>query len=126
MSSTSPAPLLDVEVQSGKPPMLLAEAGDAPSWAAEHRDMLRAAAVEHGSLLIRGLELRNADEVGAVFRRLGSLMTEREAFAPRRRYSDGVYSSTKWPPNQQMCMHHELSYRLEFAGLMLFACLSAP
>lgn len=25
-----------------------------------------------------------------------------------------------------MCMHHELSYRLEFPGLMLFACLTAP
>src|SRR5438045_7033300 len=53
-------------------------------------------------------------------------MTEREAFAPRRKYSDGVYSSSKWPPNQHMCMHHELSYRLEFPSLMLFACLTAP
>ena len=25
-----------------------------------------------------------------------------------------------------MCMHHELSYALEFPGLMLFACLTAP
>ena len=50
-------------------------------------------------------------------------MTEREAFAPRRTYSDGVYSSSTWPPNQPMCMHHELSYPLEFPGLMLFACL---
>jgi alpha-ketoglutarate-dependent taurine dioxygenase len=53
-------------------------------------------------------------------------MTEKEAFASRRTYSDGVYSSSKWPPNQPMCMHHELSYTLEFPGLMLFACLSAP
>ena len=48
-------------------------------------------------------------------------MTEREAFAPRQTYSDGVYSSATWPPNQPMCMHHELSYTLEFPGLMLFA-----
>ncbi len=53
-------------------------------------------------------------------------MTEKEAFAGRRRYSEGVYSSSKWPPNQQMCMHHELSYRLEFPSVMLFACLIAP
>ena len=53
-------------------------------------------------------------------------MTEREAFASRQVYSDGVYSSATWPANQPMCMHHELSYRLEFPGLMLFACLSAP
>jgi alpha-ketoglutarate-dependent taurine dioxygenase len=37
-----------------------------------------------------------------------------------------VYSSSTWPPNQPMCMHHELSYTLEFPGLMLFACLGAP
>jgi alpha-ketoglutarate-dependent taurine dioxygenase len=53
-------------------------------------------------------------------------MTEKEAFASRRVYSDGVYSSSKWPPNQPMCMHHELSYTLEFPAVMMFACLSAP
>ena len=37
-------------------------------------------------------------------------MPEREAFAPRQCTSRGVFSSTKWPANQPMCMHHELSY----------------
>ena len=53
-------------------------------------------------------------------------MTEKEAFAPRHLHSDGIYSSTKWPANQPMCMHNELSYLLEPPGLMLFACLVAP
>src|SRR2546430_4720879 len=119
--------MLNVDVRPGKSPLLRVEApGDAAGWAAEHRDRVRAVVAEHGSLLIRGLALRDAAGTDAVFRRLGSLMTEKEAFAPRRRYSDGVYSSSKWPPNQPMCMHHELSYRLEFPGLMLFACLVAP
>src|SRR6266496_3794815 len=127
MSSSSPTSLLNVDVRPGKPPMLWLDAtGDAPRWAAEHRDALRAAVVQYGSLLVRGLRLRDVAEIEAVFRRLGSLMTEKEAFAARRRYSDGLYSSSKWPPNQPMCMHHELSYRLEFPGLMLFACLVAP
>jgi alpha-ketoglutarate-dependent taurine dioxygenase len=109
-------------------PILRAEAaGDPAGWAAEHRDALRTVVAENGSVMVRGLGLRDAAEAGAVFRRLASgLMAEQEAFAPRRTYSDGVYSSTKWPPNQPMCMHHELSYTLEFPGLMLFACLSAP
>jgi alpha-ketoglutarate-dependent taurine dioxygenase len=108
--------------------MLWADAtGDAPSWAAEHRDALRALVVEHGAVLICGLELRDAATIGAVFRRLaGELMTEQEPFAPRTTHSDGVYWSTTWPPNQPMCMHHELSYALEVPGLMLFACASAP
>src|SRR2546429_2047796 len=127
MSSSSPTSVLNVEVRPGKPPMLRVDAtGDAPRWAAEHRDALRAAVVEHGSLLVRGLKLRDVAETEAVFRRLGSLMTEKEAFAARRSYSHGVYSSSKWPPNQPMCMHHELSYVLEFPRVMLFACLIAP
>src|SRR2546428_1963169 len=101
MSSSSPASPLDVDLQPGKPPVFRAEAtGDAPSRAAEHRETLRAAVAEHGSLLVRGLGLRDAAETEAVFRGLASLMTEREAFAPRRRYSEGVYSSSKWPPNK--------------------------
>src|SRR5947209_16591254 len=127
MSSSSPTSLLNVDVRPGKPPMLRIDAtDDAPRWAAEHRDALRAAVVDHGSLLVRGLRLRDVAETEAVFRRLGSLMTEKEAFAARWSYSYGVYSSSKWPPNQQMCMHHELSYRLEFPSVMLFACLIAP
>jgi alpha-ketoglutarate-dependent taurine dioxygenase len=127
MSSLPPTVLLDLDLQPGKPPMLRAEAtGDPARWVAECRDALRAAVAEHGSLLVRGLGLRDAAEAGAVFRQLGSLMTETEAFAPRRSYGHGVYSSSKWPPNQQMCMHHELSYALEFPSLVLFACLAAP
>ncbi|HYZ08344.1 MAG TPA: TauD/TfdA family dioxygenase [Pseudonocardiaceae bacterium] len=128
MPSSFPASLLDVERQSGKPPMLWVQApGDAASWAAEHSEALRTVVAEHGSVLVRGLGLRDAAEVGAVFARLATgLMVEKEAFASRRTYSDGVYSSSKWPSNQPMCMHHELSYTLEFPGLMLFACLGAP
>ncbi|MCX4536978.1 TauD/TfdA family dioxygenase [Streptomyces sp. NBC_01669] len=128
MSSISTVSPLDVELETGKPPLLRAGAtGDALSWAAEHRDALRAVVAEHGSVLVRGLGLRDVDGTGAVFSGLATgLMTEKEVFAPRRTYSDGVYSSSKWPPNQPMCMHHELSYTLEFPSLMMFACLGAP
>jgi alpha-ketoglutarate-dependent taurine dioxygenase len=125
---SSPSAILNVDLQTGKLPILHVEAiGESPSrWAAEHRDALRAAVVEHGVLLVRGLGLRDSSEVEAVFRRLGNLMGEKEAFASRQRYSTGVYSASNWPPNQPMCMHHELSYALEFPSLILFACLTAP
>jgi alpha-ketoglutarate-dependent taurine dioxygenase len=128
MPSSFSAPSLDVVRQPGRPPLLHVEAvGDAPGWAAAHRDALRATVIEYGALLVRGLGLRDATEVGAVFHRLADgLMAEREAFATRKAYGGGVYSSTAWPPNQPMCMHHELSYALEFPSLMLFACLQAP
>jgi alpha-ketoglutarate-dependent taurine dioxygenase len=109
------------------PTMRAEPTGDAPGWAGENREELRAVVAEHGSVRVRGLGLRDAAEVGAVFGTLATgLMTETEAFAPRQPLSDGVYSSTPWPANQAMCMHHELSYTLVFPGLMMFACLGAP
>ncbi|MFJ6389898.1 TauD/TfdA family dioxygenase [Streptomyces sp. NPDC091972] len=126
MSSTSLLPYLDPA--PGAPPVLHAKPADDPlGWAAEHREPLRALVHDHGCVLVRGLGLADPSTSEAVFRRLtDGLMPDHEPFAPRRRYADGVYSSTKWPPNQQMCMHHEVSYGLEFPGLLLFACLEAP
>ncbi|GES28270.1 amino acid adenylation domain-containing protein [Streptomyces angustmyceticus] len=128
MASSLPTSLPGLESPAGRTPMLRLDAAvDAADWVAEHRDALRAAVVEHGALLVRGLGLRHPDEVGAVRQRMGLLpVTEKESFAPRKTHSEGVYSSSAWPPNQPMCMHHELSYTLEFPGLMLFACLGAP
>ena len=127
MTASSGTAELNLDLQPDKPPMLRADAaGDAERWTADHRDALRALVAEHGCLLVRGLGLRDAAEIEVVFRRIGGLMPEMEAFAPRRRYAQDVYSSSKWPPNQPMCMHHELSYTLQPPGLMLFACVTAP
>ena len=123
----SAASLLDdVDLQPGRPP-LVHLSGGSPDWVAEHRDSVRATVLEHGSLMLRGLGIDDRDQVIDVFRRLGTgLMAEREAFAPRQVYAEGVYSSAKWPANQPMCMHHELSYLTEFPGMMMFGCLVAP
>ncbi|MFJ8629534.1 TauD/TfdA family dioxygenase [Streptomyces sp. NPDC093568] len=128
MPSSLPLSTPGVDLEPGKPPILRAGHPDAAeSWAAEHRDGVRALVAEHGSVLVRGLPPGDHAETAAVLRRLAAgPMTEREAFAPRQSYSDGVYSSSKWPPHQPMCMHHELSYTLEFPGLILFACRAAP
>ena len=128
MSSSPQAPALDVRTDPGRPPLLRADpAGDAPGWAAEHREAVRGVVAEHGSVLVRGLGLVDVAEAGAVFRSLTTtLVDEREAFAPREPHPGGVYSATPWPPNQPMCMHHELSYTLDPPGLLMFACLRAP
>lgn len=125
MTSSS---LLDVELRPGSPPVLRAGSpGDPAAWAAEHRGALRATVLEHGSLLVRDLDLTSADTAAAVAGGLTDrLVGEREAFAPRQPQPGGLYSATPWPANQPMCMHHELSYAVEFPGLLLFACLTAP
>src|SRR5438093_12979651 len=114
MASAFATSLLNVAGRPERPPLLRVDAADdAARWAAEHRDALRAAVVEHGSLLVRGLRLGDGADIAAVFRRLGSLMTETEAFAARQSYAHGVYSSSTWPPNPPIGMHHELTYAHE-------------
>jgi alpha-ketoglutarate-dependent taurine dioxygenase len=135
MTHSSLASLLDLELTPGEPPLVRADAGapdgaGAANWTAGHRNALRAVVAEHGYVLVRGLGLRDAAGTGATFRRLAvSLMDEKESFAPRQPLtaapdSGPLYSATPWPTQRQMCMHQELSYRLEFPGLLLFACLS--
>lgn len=121
-------PPLAAEWEPGRPATVRAPAVDDPArWAAGARDELHTALVEHGAVLVRGLGLHDPEGVAAVLRRLDvEPVAEREAFAPRQSYSPGVHSSSAWPPNQPMCMHHELSYTLGFPRLLLFACLSAP
>ncbi|HEY5882964.1 MAG TPA: TauD/TfdA family dioxygenase [Nakamurella sp.] len=125
----NPSPTAHLDRRPGSPPILRVDGVvDTPRWAAENRDALRSLVIEQGSVMVRGLRLRHAAEVGAVFRQLApaGLLIEKEAFASRQSYSEGVYSSSKWPSNQPMCMHHELSYVLQPPTLMMFACLTAP
>jgi alpha-ketoglutarate-dependent taurine dioxygenase len=125
MSSTveALAPLLE-----GRPPVLRAYANsDAEGWVADNLETLRSALLGHGSLLVRGLDVADAAQAGRLAELIaGPLVTERESFAPRTAYAPAVYSSSAWPANQPMCMHHELSYAQELPSTMVFACLQAP
>jgi alpha-ketoglutarate-dependent taurine dioxygenase len=93
-------------------------------WLAEHRDALLRALAAHRALLIRGLAVTGPAIVAQLCRSLElELMVEREAFAPRQEHPGGVYSSIRWPPGDPICMHHELSYRLDVPRILVLACL---
>ncbi|QTD96741.1 TauD/TfdA family dioxygenase [Streptomyces cyanogenus] len=122
---------LDLELAPGKPPILrVVESvapGHLPEWIGERADALEAALLQHGAVLIRGLGVRDAVALGGVGERLsGTVVPEREAFARRRPLGGPVVSSLEWPPDQPMCMHHELSYGLEFPQLLTIGCFTAP
>ncbi|MEU6866606.1 TauD/TfdA family dioxygenase [Streptomyces sp. NPDC046876] len=103
------------------------DTADAATWLQEQRHALRATVLDHGAVLVRGLGIKDPADVGRALRQLGAApVTETEAFAARQTHGEGVYSSAAWPPNQPMCMHHELSYTTEFPSLLLFGCLTPP
>jgi hypothetical protein len=119
---------LDLVSLPGRPLTLKADpGGDALSWVGRNRDQLRQITRDHGALVVRGLDLRAPSQVAAVFQLVGApLLAETETFAPREAHGNGVYGATSWPQRNPMCMHHELSYRLEVPGLMMIACLVPP
>ncbi|WEB43758.1 amino acid adenylation domain-containing protein [Streptomyces yunnanensis] len=122
---------LGLELAPGKPPVLRVTEDVAPGrladWTGERRAALEAALLEHGAVLIRGLGVRDAAALGSIGERLsGSVPAEREAFARRRPLGGRVLSSLEWPADQPMCMHHELSYGLEFPRLLTIGCFTAP
>ncbi|MFJ2559312.1 MULTISPECIES: amino acid adenylation domain-containing protein [unclassified Streptomyces] len=108
--------------------VLVARPGeDLVARAADHRTAVRAAVAESGAVLLRGLGVRTAADVAAVAEGLGiTAMTEREGFAPRTAHSPGLYSSSHWPSDEPMCMHHELSYAATVPATLVFGCLTAP
>lgn len=100
---------------------------DAAAWVAGHRHEIGESVDRHGALLVRGLRFASRQQaIAAVQEIVGAGHTEREGFAPRDQYAPGVYSSSHWPADQPMCMHHELSYAAEPPRLMVFACLTPP
>lgn len=95
--------------------------------APERRDELHTALLDHGALLVRGLGIRTAADAAAASRQaIAAPVPDEEPFAPRADLGGGVASSSAWPPDQPMCMHHECSYALSPPGLMALACLRAP
>ena len=119
---------LEIDVQKGKPAIVqIASGSNIDGWAGENRDALRASVTEHGAVLVRGLGLQDASGIAATFRDLAAdLISDREPFAMRSKIVEGVYSTTPWQAGQPMCMHNEMSYVAQPAGLMMFACLTAP
>ncbi|GGG13618.1 peptide synthase [Rhodococcoides trifolii] len=107
--------------------VLAADRVGVTEWITKHRNDVRDALAERGSIVIRGLAAPGADQVTEALSVLGAApTTDREPFAHRRRYADGVYSSTTWPAGQAMCMHHESSYSLDVPTLLLFSCRTPP
>jgi len=105
----------------------IVEAENTAAWFAANSQSLASTVDEHGAVLLRGLDVTTPAEVAVVADALGiKRMTERESFAPRSTYAEAVYSSSGWPPDEPMCMHHELSYADEVPSRILFGCLVAP
>lgn len=99
----------------------------ASRWLASMAESAQRAMAQCGAILIRGLPLHSAADVAAVRDQLIPKTAEpAEFFAPREHHGGGVFSPMRWPHDRMLCPHHEQSYSMEFPGVVLLACLTAP
>lgn len=107
-------------------PLLVEPAADAvnlATWAVAHRALLEEKLLEHGAILFRGFPVESPDQFQQFGRDVfGELLDYKERAAPRVEIGKGIYTSTEFPPDQWIPLHHEMSYSHNWPMKILFYC----
>ena len=90
---------------------------------AESRSWLEEALECHGGVLLRGFEVDGPSDLQRVVQTsVGELLPYVEGQSPRTKVQDKVYTSTEYPPDQDITLHSELSYTAEPPHHLFFHC----
>jgi alpha-ketoglutarate-dependent taurine dioxygenase len=93
------------------------------AWAEHHRDYLEKKLLEYGAILFRGFRVDGVDQ----FERLSHAVTEdlldyEERAAPRTEVGNRIFTSTHFPADQWIPLHHEMSYSHQWPTKIFFYC----
>ena len=82
---------------------------------------------EHGAVLFQGFAVNTPVEFGQVAHALfPKLKPYIEGNSPRTRVTDNVYTSTEYPAEYRITLHHELSYAKSPPPRIVFHCQTPP
>ena len=91
------------------------------------REELRAALRERGALLLRGFDVEGADGFADIVRALsGEPLPYTERSSPRSVIKGNVYTSTDYPPGEEIFLHNENSYQASWPLTLYFHCVRPP
>lgn len=111
------------------PALVLARSGDTdlPQWIAEHPGEVQRLSRTAGAVLLRGFRVTDPAGFHAVMRALSSrILDYGERSSPRTLVSEGVYTSTEYPPEERIVAHNEQSYTIDWPTLIVFFCQQPP
>ena len=92
-------------------------------WAADERAWIAAQLAEHGGLLFRGFNVREADQFEAFNDTMGfELMEYIRGNTPRSVVQNKVYTSTEIRRFVPIPLHNEMSYAAKYPPLIAFLC----
>jgi alpha-ketoglutarate-dependent taurine dioxygenase len=95
-------------------------------WAAAHREHIEGLLLRRGALLFRGFRVGGVERFEQFARAVSpDLLDYRERAAPRTEVGNKVYTSTEFPADQHIPMHHEMSYSHNWPTKIWFYCAQA-
>lgn len=100
------------------------EGVDIASWAERNRDVLRSRLVENGAILFRRFEVAGSEGFERLIAAVsGSLLEYTYGSTPRTRVGGSIYTSTEYPPHQEIPLHNEMSYSRDWPLKIWFFCV---
>jgi alpha-ketoglutarate-dependent taurine dioxygenase len=96
---------------------------DLAAWTAGHRHEVEADLLRYGAILFRSFGVDSVATFEAVARAISpELLDYRERAAPRREVGRQVFTSTEYPPEHEIPLHHEMSYSHHWPTKIWFFC----
>jgi len=115
------------DIAAGLPLVLHGDGESVHERIREDRDSIRDALARHGAVLLRGFEVAGVPGFDQVVRDLsGAPLTYSERSTPRSRISGNVYTSTDYPPQEEIFAHNENSYQAVWPLTLYFYCVEPP
>lgn len=100
---------------------------DLTGWAGARREWIEERLLRHGAVLFRGFGVASLEEFHAVVAAIsGPPLTYTERSSPRSQVGDNIYTSTDYPPEQEIFPHNEHSYKDAFPLHLYFFCQQPP
>lgn len=91
------------------------------------RETVRWRLHSHGAVLLRGFDVGGVDGFDATVRVLsGAPLTYAERSSPRSTIKGQVYTSTDYPPSEEIFLHNENSYQASWPLTLFFYCIEPP
>ena len=95
-------------------------------WAASNCSYIEDKLLSHGAILFRGFKLDGVVGFEQFARAISpSLLDYKERAAPRKEVGKNIYTSTEYPADQHIPLHHEMSYSHNWPMKLWFYCAKA-
>lgn len=97
---------------------------NAVEWAKSARELIETQLLKHGAILFRNFKIETASRFEELARAVTpDLLDYRERAAPRKEVGKNIYTSTEYPSDVQIPLHHEMSYAHSWPMKLFFFCL---